>query len=63
MAVRIIGDGYYGIVAENVSEDRNATARIDRAFEKARTVEIERLTIRPATSGDTRPAPARSKDK
>jgi hypothetical protein len=52
MAVRIIGDGYYGIVAENVSEDRTATARIDRAFEKAKSVPSERLNIRPTSSGD-----------
>lgn len=44
--VRVIGEGYYGIVTEGVSVDADATNRIDRAFEEARTVSSETLVIR-----------------
>lgn len=57
-AVRIIGEGYYGIVAEGVSVDQSVSARIDRAFEEATTIPSERLNIVPATSDPTRSTPA-----
>lgn len=55
-AVEVIGQGYYAIVTDGVSVDRQVAGRIDEAFQRAAAVPAEKLVIHPVAAEAQAPA-------